>query len=116
MENDEFSENMFSAGKACSTRFPGGNLVDGLPPVASTGAASICRPCTFISRSDFLVFVKLVLEIPLWDFDERLRIDKYIYDLDSDKGACRLKCLARRTTRLKHRTDDIIFRISYVFQ
>ena len=27
-----------SAGKACSTRFPGGNLVDGLPQVASTHA------------------------------------------------------------------------------
>ena len=28
----------FSAGKACSTRFPGGNLVDGLPPVAMVGS------------------------------------------------------------------------------
>ena len=41
VENDEFSEIVVSA-KACSTRFPGGNLVDGLPPVASnaTGVKS----------------------------------------------------------------------------
>ena len=56
------------------------------------------------------------LQVPLWDFDARLHIDRYMYDLDSDKGACRLKCLARRTTRPKHRTDDTLFRISYDFQ
>ena len=43
MESDDFSETMFSAAKACSTRFPGGNLVDGLPPVASTHAADFAR-------------------------------------------------------------------------
>ena len=45
-----FPEIMFSAGKACSTRFPGGNLVDGLPPVASTHAADFAsRPAPNIS-------------------------------------------------------------------
>ena len=61
MENDEFSEIQFSAGKACSTRFPGGNLVDGLPPVASnTHAADFAsRPAPNIpayNRWFFLVF------------------------------------------------------------
>ena len=83
---------------------------------SNTGAGSICRQCSPVNRSDFRVFVKLVLKIPLWDFDARLQIDRYMYNLDSYKGACRLKCLARRTTRPKHRTDDYIFEISFVFK
>ena len=96
--------------------FPSGNQVDGLPLVAHTGAGSIGRPCTVISWSDFRVLAHLVLEIPLWDFDARLQIDRYMYGLDSDKGARRLKCLARSTAHLKHRTDDNIFKISYDFK
>ena len=61
-------------------------------------------------------FDELFLEFSLWDFDARLHIDRYIYDLDSDKGACRLKFLVRRTARPKPGTDDNIFDISYVFQ
>ena len=56
------------------------------------------------------------LQVPLWDFDERLVIDRYMYNLDSDKGACRLKHLARSTARPKHRRDDHILEISYVLQ
>ena len=56
------------------------------------------------------MLARLVLEIILWDFDERLGIDRYMYDLDSDKGACRLKYLARSTPHPKHRTDDAVSR------
>ena len=63
-----------------------GNQVDGLPLIAHTGAGSICRPIPIIHCPVFQVLARLVLEILLWDFDERLGIDRYMYDLDSDKG------------------------------
>ena len=44
---------------------PGGNQVDGLPPVAHTGAGSICRPRPSEHCPEIRVFDELVLEIPL---------------------------------------------------
>ena len=72
MENDDFSEIMSSVGKACSTRFPGGNLVDGLPPVASNTHAAdfasqsassffLCDGCLF---AIFSVAVNTIVATP----------------------------------------------------
>ena len=66
---------------------PSGNQVDGSPPFVHTGARSICQPRPSEHCPELLVvFDELVLDISLWDFDARLHIDMYMYDLDSDKG------------------------------
>ena len=44
---------------------PGGNLVDGLPPAASTGAGSQPPPSRPRQIYGMAVFGELVLEIPL---------------------------------------------------
>ena len=79
---------MFSEAKACSTRFPGGNLVDGLPPVASnTGQDQIgqrqkiimCRGSTFDRRQ---------LCAALSDRARALPGINYTYELNSVQSAC----------------------------
>ena len=74
-ETTIFRKSCFSAGKACSTRFPGGNLVDGLPPVASTGEVCLAlraptnkcmaeRPSILIfSRCDYTIWTGPVFHI-----------------------------------------------------
>ena len=99
---------MLWGSRTCSTILPGGDLVDGLPPVAHTGAGSICRPRRSEHCPEIRVFDELVVEILLWDFDERLGIERCMYDLDSDKGARRLKYLAQSLSRSK-------LRIHYAF-
>ena len=73
---------------------------------SNTGAGSICRQRPSEHCPENPVFDELVLKIPLWDFDARLQIDRYMYDLDSDKGARRLKYLARSLSRPKLRIHD----------
>ena len=74
---------------ACSTSPPSGNQVDGLPLVAhTTGAGAIGRPIPLIHCPDCWCFVGFVLNILLWDLHAPLGNDRYICNLNSDKGAC----------------------------
>ena len=97
---------------ACSTSHPSGNQVDGLPLVAHTGAGLIDATCTVISRSDFRVFVWLVLAILLVDLDETLGNTRYMYDLNLCKVSWLSVHLALRNFHFKHRLHITILKIS----
>ena len=61
---------MFVGAEACCTRYPGGNLVDGLPPVASTHAGDLASRIAFVSR---------LLAIPLYNRDARSKSPMELY-------------------------------------
>ena len=48
---------------------PGGNLVDGLPPAASTGAGLISRPFTAVIALGCRCFAGVVINRILYDFN-----------------------------------------------
>ena len=98
-----------ASSQSCSTSSPGGNLVDGLPPVAHTGAVVFCRPMPLISCPVVRAFVGLVLAIPLVDLNETLGNTRYMYDLNFCKVSLLSIHLARSLSHPKHRIGPLHF-------
>ena len=69
------------------TSSPAGNLVDGLPPAANTGAGEICGPIQPEHCPVFRVLARLVPEMLLFVLNGRFGNFRYIYDLTFHKGA-----------------------------
>ena len=91
--------------QTCSSSYPIGNQVGGLPLVVHTGAGEICRQRAAVIRSVFRCFAGLVPEMVLFVMNVHLGNDKYIYDLHVLKGAFLSMEFWLRWCRLKHRND-----------
>ena len=77
---------------------PGGNLVDGLPPVASTGAGSQAGQAVQKKISGKATFDELVLRIPLVDRDEILHAGFYRHELAYRINGMSVTCLRTEDT------------------
>ena len=96
---------LFSSHKARSTSLPSGNQVDGLPLVAHIGARVICRPIPLIHCPVFRLVAWLVLVMLLFVLNCPFRNYRYIYDLNSPKGASLSMDFGPSWCRPKHRNE-----------
>ena len=88
---------------------PGGNLVDGLPPAASTGAGCLDPPTPLEHCPEIRVLVWIFLAIPLVDLRETLGNTRYMCDINFCKVSLLSIDLALSLSHPKPRLDVIIF-------